>query len=77
MIETFEQVKLQGIFRWKEAGKPKQKTVTFSQTLNPLNKLSTGKPKSRNDILKELREEQIRWYRACEKAKRGLEPSEV
>lgn len=43
----------------KKDGKRQQKT--FSQTLNPFNKAADGTPKTREQILVELREEADRW----------------
>jgi hypothetical protein len=43
----------------KKDGKRQQKT--FSQTLNPFNKAADGTPKTREQIMAELREEADRW----------------
>lgn len=40
-------------------GKRQQKT--FTQTLNPFNKAADGTPKTREQILAELREEAYQW----------------
>ena len=68
----FEEVRIKGIRRWKEDGKWRQQTKTFFQTINPFNKDEDGLPKSRNQIIAELRAERDAWYDdACARDNEG------
>ena len=64
---TFEIVSI-GSFthKWKENGKGRQKTKTFSQTLNPWNKNKNGDPKTRQEIYAELYAQKDAWVKRCE-----------
>lgn len=59
---TFQEVKIKGTKKWTDAtGKKRQKTKTFSQTINPYNKNKDGTQKTRLDILEELYRERDTW----------------
>ena len=59
---TFPEVKVKGTKKWTDVtGKKRQKTKTFSQTINPFNKNKDGTQKTRLDILEELYQERDKW----------------
>lgn len=58
---SFEEVRLKGIRRWKENGKPRQETRVFMQTINPFNRDADGLPKTREQIERELLAERAEW----------------
>lgn len=58
----FQEVKVKATRRWTDAqGKKRQQTRTFMQTVNPFNKNANGTPKSREEIMVELRAERDGW----------------
>lgn len=58
----FEVVEVKGTKRWVDAsGKKRQKTKTFSQTINPWNVNEDGTPKTYMQIKQELIEQRDRW----------------
>ena len=59
----FQEVKLRGAKSGKcsVCGKRRQRSTTFSQTINPFNKNADGVPKTREEILAELNEEARLW----------------
>lgn len=61
ITRTFEEVKTKRTKVWKENGKRRQKTKTFSQTLNPFNKNAEGNIKTREEILVEINAEADAW----------------
>lgn len=64
MQVTFEEVSVKATKRWTdENGKRRQKTKTFSQTINPFNKNSDGTIKTRQDIVREISAERDAWMR--------------
>lgn len=64
---SFQRVAIKGVRRWKENGKPRQKTMTFEQTINPFNKDKDGFPKTREQIMHELKRERDRWESEVER----------
>jgi hypothetical protein len=61
----FEEVKVKGVRRWVDGeGKKRQQTRTFSQTINPFNKLPDGTIKDRGTIYKEICAERNAWMKA-------------
>ncbi len=74
---TFEPVKYQAKKSGKcKCGKRVTRSTTFEQTLNPFNKMPSGRVKDRYDIAKELRAEAEAWKQIpvvctqCEEAQR-------
>lgn len=65
----YEKVTYQHRFRYKEPGRMKlrEKSKTFSQTLNPFNTKPDGTVKNWGDIMKELKEEGRKWEADCRK----------
>lgn len=64
MQVTFEEVSVKAIKRWTdENGKRRQKTKTFSQTVNPFNKNSDGTIKTHGEIMREISAERDAWMR--------------
>lgn len=64
MITNFEEVSLHGYKTVKCAGgcgRRLQRTKKFYQTLNPFNKDKRGRIKGREQIYKELNEENKKW----------------
>lgn len=57
----FQEVKIRGVRRWIENGKRRQETKVFMQTINPFNKGADSFPKTREQILTELRLERAEW----------------
>ena len=58
----FEEIKTKRTKRWTdEDGKKRQKTKTFSQTLNPFNKNKNGTLKTRQQIWDEINIEADKW----------------
>jgi hypothetical protein len=47
--------------RCSQCGKPVRRQRTFGQTVNPYNRNAAGQPKSRQEILAELRDEAQAW----------------
>lgn len=62
----FQEVWVKGVRRWVENGKRKQETKIFMQTINPFNKGEDGLPKSREQILEEIRHERDKWLNEAE-----------
>jgi len=63
-IVRFEEVKWRADKSLKCAGgcgKRLKRSITFSQTINPFNKLPDGTVKDRPDIYKELKQEAEAW----------------
>lgn len=58
---NFEEVKIKATYYWYENGRRRQKTQTFSQTINPWNKTADGVQKSRAEILEELKDRRADW----------------
>lgn len=59
---TFEKVGIKATRRWRDKdGKKRQETKEFWQTISPFNKNTDGEPKTREEILVELREERNKW----------------
>lgn len=60
----FDEVAVRATRRWTdEAGKKRQQTRKFFQTLNPFNKGADGLPKERDQILKEIFAKRDAWLR--------------
>lgn len=61
----FQELKIKGVRRWKdpETGKPRQQTRTFMQTINPFNKTASGRVKTSEDIMPELKAERDAWLK--------------
>lgn len=57
----FEEIKLKATRRWKENGKRRRETKTFSQTINPFNRDEAGNVKTREQIWRELHEAANEW----------------
>lgn len=59
----FPEVRLKATRCWTDAetGRRRQKTKTFSQTINPFNKAADGSQKDRNAIMDELRIKRDAW----------------
>jgi len=49
-----------------DCGKKLRRQTTFSQTLNPFNRNAEGQPKTRQEILAELRAEAAEWEQTPE-----------
>ena len=61
---TFEVVSVKGTRRWTDDnGKKRQKTRTFSQTMNPFNKNVRGEPKTRMEIVGEITAARDAWLK--------------
>lgn len=67
MRYRFEEVRIKGVRRWKENGRPRQETRIFMQTINPFNKDENGLPKSRAQIQQELLAERKAWLHSAER----------
>lgn len=63
MIINYEEVSIKATKRWEEEGKKRQKTRTFSQTINPFNKDNDGNIKGRDQIMKEISKEAEKWLK--------------
>lgn len=62
MRVTFARVVVKATFRWTdEAGKKKQVTKVFEQTVNPFNKNRFGEVKSAQEIRVELNAQRDLW----------------
>ena len=62
MRYVFNEVAVRATKRWTDAsGKKRQKTQTFMQTLNPLNKNSDGTVKTRDQIMVEIKAKRDAW----------------
>jgi len=59
----FREIAVRGVKRWKDpvTGKKRQETRKFYQTQNPYNLNAAGVPKSREEILAELKIERDEW----------------
>lgn len=61
---TFNEVSVKGTKRWKDKNvKWKQKTKKFYQTINPFNTGINGRPKTYNEIMKEILDERAKWLK--------------
>lgn len=61
----FNEVSLKATKKWVDSdGKKRQKTKKFSQTINPWNRDAYGKPKSRSQIIFELKQQIEDWIRS-------------
>lgn len=59
----FEKVSLYGSKAGKcGCGKRRQRKVTITNTINPFNKNSEGAPKSREEVLADVKKELDAWY---------------
>jgi hypothetical protein len=58
---TFQEVAIRGVRRWTENGKKRQETRKFFQTINPFNKGEDGIPKTREQIMAEIKAERDAW----------------
>ncbi len=60
---VFSEVFVKGVKRWKDpvSGKPRQETRKFLQTINPFNKNASGVPKTRDEIMAEIKRERDEW----------------
>lgn len=58
---TFQEVRVKGVRRWKENGKPRQETQTFYQTISPFNKNEDGTMKTYDQIMVEIKAERDAW----------------
>lgn len=60
---NFDEVAVKGTKQWidKDTGKRRQETRKFFQTVNPFNKGANGLPKTRDQILDEIRAERDAW----------------
>lgn len=65
MKVVFELVKLYATKsgRCPKCGKRAIRTTTFSQTLNPFNKNTEGRPKTRKEIWEDLENERNTWMK--------------
>ena len=63
---VFDEVAVKRTRRWKDAesGKQRQETRKFFQTINPFNTNADGVPKSRDEIMAEIRAEADAWAAA-------------
>ena len=57
----FDEVSVTATKRWKEDGKPRQKTKKFYQTINPFNKNTDGSAKTRQQIMVEIVAQRQAW----------------
>lgn len=60
---NFSRVYIKALKRWKENGKPRQKTRVFEQTINPFNKNADGSVKTYDDIMKENLQARQAWLK--------------
>lgn len=58
---TFQEISLRAVFKWKQNGKSRQRTKKFYQTISPFNTDGHGKPKARDQIMRELIRERDTW----------------
>ena len=75
---TFDEVSIRGEkkARCPKCGKLVTRAKTFSQTLNPFNKLPNGMVKTRDGIIHELQAERSAWWKTpelCAKCRRDEE----
>ena len=65
MTVRFDEIKVKAVRRWIDpiTGKKRQETRTFSQTLNPFNKLPDGTVKDRATIYKEICVARDKWLK--------------
>lgn len=62
MSTRFEQVKVKATKKWIDGdGKKRQRTCSFSQTLNPFNKNGDGSIKTREQIMAEICFQRDQW----------------
>ncbi len=62
MRVSFDEVAIKATKRWTdEAGKKRQKTRKFWQTLSPFNKCADGSIKNRDQIMSELKSQRDAW----------------
>ncbi len=62
MRVNFQEVSVKGTRRWKDAeGKKRQQTKKFFQTISPFNKNADGSPKTREQILIQIKAERDAW----------------
>lgn len=63
MRYVFNEVAIKRTRRWKdpESGKNRQETRKFFQTINPFNTNAEGLPKSREEIMDEIKAEGDKW----------------
>jgi hypothetical protein len=67
MTIFFKEISIKGVKIWKDSnGKRRQKTKTFSQTINPYNVDADGYAKSGEQIYKELMAKRQKWLDAEE-----------
>ena len=66
---VFQEVSLRAVFRWKEDGRPRQCTKKFYQTISPFNTDGQGKPKDRDQIMRELTRERDAWLISIRQSK--------
>ena len=59
----FDEVSIRGTKKWKDpaTGKPRQQSRKFWQTISPFNRTTDGPPKTREQIMEELRAERAAW----------------
>jgi hypothetical protein len=68
MTTQFDEVSITATKRWvDDEGHRRQKTKTFSQTVNPWNANKDGAPKTRAEIFNELWEKRTEWLNSEEK----------
>lgn len=68
MRTTFEEVAISATKRWTdEAGKKRQKTRKFWQTLSPFNKCADGSLKTRDQIMVEIKAQRAAWLQQQER----------
>jgi hypothetical protein len=60
---TFNEIAARATVRWRDpqTGKPRQRTQKFWQTCNPFNVGADGKPKTAEQIRKEVRDQALLW----------------
>lgn len=60
---VFNEVAVKAVKRWKDPvnGKPRQETRKFFQTINPFNKNADGTPKTRDQIMVEIKRQRDEW----------------
>ena len=64
MRVNFQEVALKATKRWTDAsGKKRQQTKKFWQTISPFNKAADGSPKSREQVMQEIKAQRDEWMK--------------
>lgn len=74
ITRTFQEISVKAVHKWTdENGKKRQKTKTFSQTLNPYNRNPDGSIRTKADIYSVICAERDAWMEKMRNQPRGDE----